>query len=76
MQTCIGVRANIHGERKLFEADHIRWGGGAVPEMSYDLQKRTRLGGGGVLPAETYPKFMLIEHVLCFARIMSNLCPN
>ena len=44
----IGVRANIHlggqteffcpnGERKLFAADHIRWGG-VVAEISSDLQ--------------------------------------
>ena len=49
----LGVRANIHlggqtefcpnGERKLFEADQIRWGGGVVAEIFRDLQKRTRI---------------------------------
>ena len=39
-------------------------------------------GGGGVvaeffpLTAVTDPKFVLFKHVLCFARIMSTLCPN
>ena len=28
------------------------------------------------LTAVTDPKFMLFKHVLCFARIMSTLCPN
>ena len=28
------------------------------------------------LTAVTDPKFMLYNHVLCFARIMSTLCPN
>ena len=28
------------------------------------------------LNAVTYPKFVFSKHVLCFARIMSTLCPN
>ena len=29
-----------------------------------------------LLTAETDPKFVFFKHVLCFARIMSTLCPN
>ena len=52
--------------------------GGVVAEIF-----RARFGGGGGVVAEfiaavtlTYPKFVLFKHVLCFARIMSTLCPN
>ena len=42
---------------------------------------RARFGGGVVaeffpLTAVTCPKFVLFNHVLCFARIMSTLCPD
>ena len=46
------------------------------------LPERARFGGGGVvaeffpLTAVTDPQFVLFKHVLCFARIMSTLCPN
>ena len=49
-------------------------GGGVVAYIFRELQ--------GVvadffpLSAITYPKFVLIKHVLCFARIISTLCPN
>ena len=49
-------------------------GGGVVAEIFRDLQ--------GVvaeffqLTAITDPKFVLIKHVLCFARIISTLCSN
>ena len=51
-------------------------GGGVVAEIV-----RARFGGGGSgrnvsLTAVTDPKFVLFKHVLCFARIMSTLCPN
>ena len=41
----------------------IRWGAGVVAELF-------------PLTAVTDPKFVLFKHVLCFARIMSTLCPN
>ena len=64
-------------------------GGGVVPEIFRDPYS---VGGGssrnfpasifcGVvelfpLTAITDPKFVLFRHVLCFARIISTLCPN
>ena len=52
--------------------------------MFRHLPERARFGGGGVVAelfqltaaAVTDPQFVLFEHVLCFARIMSTLCPN
>ena len=41
----------------------IRWAGGVVAELF-------------PLTAVTDPRFVLFKHVLCFARIMSTLCPN
>ena len=55
----------------------IRWGG-----VVAEIFRATFGGGGGVvaelfaLTAVTDPKFVLFKHVLCFARIMSTLCPN
>ena len=54
------------------------WGGGVVAEI---FSAHDSVGGGVVrelfpLTAVTYPKFVLFRHVLCFARIMSTLCPN
>ena len=54
-------------------------GGGSIAEIL-----RARFGGGVVplvaeffpLTAVTDPQFVLFKHVLCFARIMSTLCPN
>ena len=49
---------------------------------SRNFPRPIRWGGGGVvaefvpLTAVTDPKFVLFKHVLCFARIMSTLCPN
>ena len=59
-------------------------GGGVVAEIFRDPYS---VGGGpgsifcGMadffpLTAVTDPKFVLFKHVLCFARIMSTLCPN
>ena len=53
------------------------WGEGS--RRHFPGSMRARFGGGGVmaalfpLTAVTYPKFVLYNHVLCFARIMSNL---
>ena len=44
----------------------IRWGGGVVKKVPECFP----------LTAVTDPKFVLFKHVLCFARIMSTLCPN
>ena len=54
-------------------------GGGVVAEIF-----RARFGGGVVpllaeffpFAAVTDPEFVLFRHVLCFARIMSILCPS
>ena len=49
---------------------------------SRNFPRPVRWGRGGVvaelfpLTAVTDPKFVLFKHVLCFARIMSTLCPN
>ena len=78
IRTAIGVRANIHwggGGRPSFALmDSV--GGGVVADIF-----RARFGGGVVaelfpVTAVTDPKFLLFEHVLCFARIMLTLCPN
>ena len=63
MFVSIGVRANIHlggktefcpnGERKLFAADQIRWGG-VVAEIFRDLRKPTTFGKGGGVVAEIF----------------------
>ena len=64
--------------RNKFSGIHIQWGGGVVAEIF-----RARFGGGGgsgkmfPLTAVADPKFVLFNFfVLCFARIMSTLCPN
>ena len=76
------------GQHPSVLPEWIRWGGssrnfpgsvfsgGVVPEIF-----RARFGGGVVagfspLTAVTDPNFVLFKHVLCFARIMSTLCPN
>ena len=53
---------SVGGRRRNFPRP-IRWAGGVVAEFF-------------PLTAVTYPKFVLFKHVLCFARIMSTLCPN
>ena len=56
----------------------IRWGGGG--RSSRHFPRPIRWGGVVAeffpLTAVTYPQFVLFKHVLCFARIMSTLCPN
>ena len=58
-------------------------GGGVVAQIFRHLPERARFGGGRggsgrifLLTAVTDPRFVLFKHVLCFARIMSTLCPN
>ena len=98
----IGVRANFHlggqtefcpnGERKLFAADQIRWGGSSRNFLCSPEADHIRWGGGVVaaifrdlqgvvaelfpLAPITDPSFVLIKYVLCFSRIISTLCPN
>ena len=87
----IGVRANIHlggqtefcpnGERKLF-VTRPRQG----EKNNNELLQSPFFDGRRVVPDERllcYPTrnvsqqtTRLIKHVLCFARIMSTLCPN
>ena len=57
------------------------WGEGS--RRHFPGSMRARFGGGGGVVAELFPltavtdpKFVLYNHVLCFARIISNLCPN
>ena len=59
----IGVRANIHLGRQT-EFCPNGFGGGGGSRRIFPMT------------AVTYPKFGLFKHVLCFARIMSTLCPN
>ena len=85
----IGVRANIHfGGQTEFCPNGFRGGGGSsrnfpgsifcgVPEL-FPLTAVTdpKFVFFSPLTAVTDPKFLLFKHVLCFARIMSTLCPN
>ena len=80
----ISVRANIHlggktefcpnGERKLF----VTWPR-QREKNNNELLQSLFFDGSPLLP---HPKRIsanyevLIKHVLCFARIMSTLCPN
>ena len=89
---CIGVRANIHlgggqtefcpngfsgggGSSGKFSGIHILWGGGG---SSRNFPGSIFCGVAEFFPltAVTDPKFVLFKQVLCFARIMSTLCPN
>ena len=69
----IGVWANIHlgGGQTEFCPNGFS-GGGVVTEIFRDPYSV----GGGVVASNRDPKFVLFKHVLCFARIMSTLCPN
>ena len=53
----------------------IRWGG-----SSRNFPRPIQWGGGSgrifSVNVVTDPKFVLFQHVLCFARIISTLCPN
>ena len=49
------------------------WGGCI---FSVNSSNRPSIRGFFQLTAVTDPKFGLFKHVLCFARIMSTLCPN
>ena len=79
---------SIWGGRPSFARMDSVGGGGVVAEIFRDPYS---VGGGVVaeifrdpysggsfftLTAVTYPQFGFFKHVLCFARIMSTLCPN
>ena len=71
----MGVRANIHlggGRPSFARMDSV--GGGSSRHFPGSI-----FSGGGVvaeISAVTDPKLVFFKHVLCFARIMSTLCPN
>ena len=88
----IGVRANIHlggGRPSFARMDSVGGGGGSSRKFPGSIFCG---GGGGSrnfqgsrfcgmpeffpLAPVTDPKFVLLKLVLCFARIMSTLCPN
>ena len=86
----IGVRANIHlGGQNEFCPNGFS-GGGVVAEIFRDqnsvgggvvaeiFRDPYFVGWQCFFPltAVTDPKFVLFKHVLCFARIISTLCPN
>ena len=71
----IGVRANIHlrgGGRPSFARMASVGGGGS----SRNFPRPIRWGGSSRIFSVNCSKFVLFKHVLCFARIMSTLCPN
>ena len=71
------------GSSRHFHFPGSMFRGGGVGSRNFPSPERARFGGGGgsgsrmfPLTAVTDPKFGLFKHVLCFARIMSTLCPN
>ena len=64
------------GSSRIFPGSIFSRGGGGEKFSAPDS-----VAGGVVaelfpLTAVTDPRFVLFKHVLCFARIMSTLCPN
>ena len=55
-----------------FSGIHILWGG----RIFSGTPRTDPKFGFFPLNAVTDPKFVLFKHVLCFARIISTLCPN
>ena len=88
----IGVRANIHlrgqtefcpnefggggGSRRNFPGSIFSGGGGGGSSRNFPRPIQWVVGELFPLTAVTDPKFVLFKHVLCFARIISPLCPN
>ena len=56
-----------------FSGIHILWGG---RNFSVNYNNRPSIRAFFPLTAVTDPKFVLFKYVLCFARIISTLCPN
>ena len=54
---------------EIFRDPYFLWGGRIFPLTAVPDPKF-------VFSAVTAPKFVLFKHVLCFARIMSTLCPT
>ena len=55
---------------------HIQWGGGGGSSRIFPGSMLCGVAEFFPLTTVTDPKFVLFKHVLCFARIMSTLCPN
>ena len=73
----IGVRANVllGGGQTEFCPNGFSGGGGVVAEIFRDPCS-CGVAEFFALSVKKDPKFVLFKHVLCFARIISTLCPN